>query len=232
MIHHVFGAAIILLAVVASIRMRKLTLTAGVVAALTAGLVYAGAGYTGLGMLGAFFISGTFATSWKRSQKQEFDHETNHRGRNSGQVLANGGVAALAGLLAYLFPGYSLLFTLMMAAALAAATSDTLSSELGMIYGRRFYNIVTLKRDLPGRDGVISLEGTLAGIVGSLLIALVYASGMGFHMRTFVIIVITGTAGNIADSLLGATFERKRLLNNDAVNALNTLIAALLVLLF
>ena len=41
-------------------------------------------------------------------------------------------------------------------------------------------------------------------------------------------IVLAGTAGNLADSLLGALFERGGILNNNAVNFLNTLTAALL----
>jgi uncharacterized protein (TIGR00297 family) len=89
-------------------------------------------------------------------------------------VLANGGVAALCGLLIWLIPspGYPLI--ILLAAALSSATADTLSSELGTVYGRRFYNIISFKPDEKGRDGVISLEGTMTGIAGSAVIAVIY----------------------------------------------------------
>ncbi len=78
-------------------------------------------------------------------------------------MLANGGVAALAGLPAWLYPQQAGLWQLAAAASLASASADALSSELGSIYGRSFYNILTFKKDKCGLDGVISLEGTLWG---------------------------------------------------------------------
>ena len=113
----------------------------------------------------------------------------------------------------------------MMAAAFSSATADTLSSELGSLYGRKFYNILSFKKDTRGLDGVISVEGTLFGVIGSMLIAVVYSAGFGWG-ENFFLIIIAGTIGNLADSLLGALWERKRLLHNDVVNFLNTLIAA------
>lgn len=75
-------------------------------------------------------------------------------------------------------------------------------------------------------NGVVSAEGILLGIGGSLLIALVYGAAFGWSFNSG-IIIIAGTAGNFADSVLGASLERKSYLNNDAVNFLNTCIAAL-----
>jgi len=79
-------------------------------------------------------------------------------------------------------------------------------------------------------DGVISLEGTLIGIVGSCIIAGIYALGWGWN-DSFFFIVFAGTVGNLTDSVLGAVLERKGKIGNDVVNFLNTLAAMLVMLL-
>lgn len=176
-------------------------------------------------MLGAFFVVAVLATSHKKAFKRTLVANDEHQQRrNAGQVIANGGVAAVCGLLAYLMPIERPFLVTAVAAALASATADTLSSELGTVYGKRFYNIITLRPDEKGGDGVISLEGTLIGLAGSALIALIYYLNYGL-LDGSIYIVIAGTAGNLADSLLGATLERKGVIKNDAVNLLNTAIA-------
>jgi uncharacterized protein (TIGR00297 family) len=83
-----------------------------------------------------------------------------------------------------------------------------------------------LRKDQRGLDGVISLEGTCLGIAGAIIIGIVYSLGFGWTDHA-IWIVIGGAAGNIADSVLGATAERRGLLGNNAVNFLNTLTGAL-----
>lgn len=213
-----------------SVKAGKLTAIAGLTGFLVGLFVFAGAGYTGIAMLATFFVPGTLATSWRISQKQHLGLAEKNKGkRTARQVLANAGIAAIAGLLVNVIPEHADLFRLMIAASLASATADTLSSELGNVYGKSFYNIKTFKRDTRGLDGVVSMEGTILGIAGSVCIALVYSIGFGFDMQ-FLLIVITGTIGNLFDSFLGATLERKHYLNNNAVNFLNTAMAAFIIL--
>lgn len=213
-----------------SIAARKLTVTAAFIGALVACMVFAGGGFTGLAMMTIFFILGSAATSWQLKSKQQFNAEEKGR-RTAGQVLANAGTAGFCGLMVLMIPSQAVLFQLMMAASLASATADTLSSELGMVYGRRFFNIITFKADARGLDGVISAEGTLIGIGGAMIIALVYAfgHGLGFFLLG---IVLAGTFGNITDSVLGAVLERKGFIGNNMVNFLNTFAAAIFMLLF
>ena len=119
----------------------------------------------------------------------------------------------------------------MMAAAFSSAAADTVSSELGMVCGKSFFRITSFRADQRGRDGVVSWEGINLGIMASLVLAIVY---FAFHasMRDAVSILIAGTIGNLSDSVLGATLERKNIIGNDLVNFMNTLIASAVILLF
>ncbi|WP_207426198.1 DUF92 domain-containing protein [Pedobacter sp. SYSU D00535] len=224
---------LILLAGIAySVLHRKLTLDAALVGAVLALLIFAGAGYTGVTMMSIFFVSGTIATSVGKRNKQQAGLQEMDKGRrNVSQVLANAGVAALAGLLILLFPKIAAPLQVAMAASLAAACSDTLSSELGNVYGRSYVNILTFKPDRRGLDGVISWEGCLFGLAGSFLIAAVFGLGFGYHWA-FWVVAVAGMAGNLLDSIFGASLQRKGYLTNDAVNFLNTLAAALLSYVF
>jgi uncharacterized protein (TIGR00297 family) len=225
--HHLFAILIILVGAVFSVNAQKLTFSGAFAGASLAAFIYVFAGYTGLAMLTAFFITGTLATFWKKEEKQKIlDADTHQIKRNAAQVVANAAIPALLSALIYPYPEYKSLLQLMIGGSLASATADTLSSELGMIYGRRFYNILSLKSEAKGLDGVVSLEGTLIGVAGAAFIALIYTFGYRLN-DGFWIIVVAGIAGNFIDSLLGAALERKGLLTNDLINFFNTFSAAL-----
>ena len=214
-----------------SLRFKKLTVAGSIAGMLLAILLYLGGGWTGFVLMTAFFVLGTAATSWKRNKKQSIRTVEEHQGRRTaGQVLANGGAGAVLGFLAWLYPQQKEVLLLMTAASFSSAAADTLSSELGSVYGKRFYNILSFKKDERGLDGVVSWEGSLLGLAGSFVIATVYSIGWGWNID-FLWIVIAGTAGNLVDSLLGALLERRGLIQNDLVNFFNTLAAALVALL-
>lgn len=226
---------LLLAAIIASAFFKKLTVPAAITGGILGGLMYAGGGYRGLLLIGVFFVLGTAATSWKKKEKLSIRANAGHQSkRTTGQVIANAGIAALTGLLAILFPSWKDTLQIMMAGSMSAAMADTLSSELGMVYGRRFYNILTWKTDEKGQDGAVSFEGLLIGTAGSVVIAVIYSSGQvaiwprRSQIMPFFIIVLAGTLGNLADSLLGAVFERKGHVSNNTVNLLNTLTGALI----
>jgi uncharacterized protein (TIGR00297 family) len=209
----------------------KLTIAAALTGGLLSILIFAGTGYNGIALLATFFILGTAATSFGMNYKERYGLAEKNKGkRTAGQVIANAGVPAILGLVAWMHPTLSKLAHLMVAATFASAAADTLSSELGNIYGRKFYNILTLKEDTKGLDGVVSREGTLIGFLGSLIIATIYVFDKGWD-ADFIWIIVAGIIGNLSDSILGATLERKNLLSNNTVNFLNTSIAALVALL-
>jgi uncharacterized protein (TIGR00297 family) len=206
-----------------SVLKKKLTVAAALTGGLLAVIVFIGGGFTGIGLLAAFFTLGVSATGWKFNTKlKEGIAEDTQGKRNAAQVFANAGVAAILALLAKYNPGAAEVLLLMLAASFSAATADTLSSELGNVYGRRYYHILSFKKMQRGANGAVSLQGSIAGIMGSAVIALVYVLGTGWNGQHFLVIIIAGTTGNIADSILGLTLENKGLITNNAVNFLNT----------
>ena len=220
-------ATILILGMILSVLTAKLNVSGALLGGVCGMCIFVGAGYTGVMMMAVFFLLGSAATSWKLDQKERSGLAEKNKGRRTaGQVFANAGVAAVSGLAAYFLPALQEVFSLLIAAAFASATADTLSSELGMLYGKRTFNILSMKPDVKGLNGVISIEGTLIGVAGSLVIALVYAVRFGLQ-ADILYIIIAGTMGNLFDSLMGATLERRMVINNNAVNFLNTLFAAL-----
>lgn len=214
-----------------SVKMKKLTAAGALAGTVLAIFIFLGTGFNGIAMIGLFFLLGTIATAWKRGAKEAMEAGENESGgRTAGQVIANGGVAGLMGMLAWIFPQEQAICRLMTAAALASATADTLSSEIGTVYGKKFYSILNFKPAQRGANGSISMEGTITGIAGSLLIAIAYSIPGGWD-QNFALIVIAGTLGNLVDSLLGAKFENKGWLSNNAVNLANTVSAALLAVI-
>ena len=174
----------------------------GAAAALAVGLATGfGLGWRGLLLMLAFFVSSSLLS--KQTTR-------NHR-----QVLANGGVAALAAL-----AGSWIAF----AGALAAATADTWASEIGR-HSRTPPRLITNGTPVPaGTDGGMTLLGTTAGIAGGgLIAALSYVLGQ----PGAAIIAVAGVLGMIVDSILGATAQGKvRWMDNDAVNLAATLTGA------
>lgn len=64
------------------------------------------------------------------------------------------------------------LLSLAYVASFSTKLSDTTASEVGKAYGKRTFLITSLKPVPAGTEGAVSLEGTLAGVVGSAIIAL------------------------------------------------------------
>ena len=120
------------------------------------------------------------------------------------------------------------LFLLALAGAFATAASDTVSSEVGKAFGRRTFLITTLRPVPRGTDGAVSLEGTLAGVAAMVAVASLGFAGGLYPEAGIAIVVAAAFVATTLESLVGATLEKRGLLDNDSVNFLNSLAGALL----
>ncbi len=114
------------------------------------------------------------------------------------------------------------------AASFCTKLSDTCASEIGKAYGKHTFLITTLQPVPRGTEGAVSLEGTIAGIVGSILIALLsWAVGL-IDLTGIVFCVIAAFIATNIESVIGATVQSKfEWLTNEVVNFFNTLIGAI-----
>ncbi|WP_263365208.1 DUF92 domain-containing protein [Edaphobacter bradus] len=164
------------------------------------------------------FVLTSAATRFGRARKEARGVAEARSGRKASQIAANLGVAALFAA-AGRYEGCI--------AALAEATADTVSSEIGQAVGGRALLITTLKPVPAGTDGGVSMWGTVAGVVAA---GAIVAIGAMHHALWPNKAAVMGAAcaGLLFDSLLGATVERRGWMGNDLVNFASTLFAALL----
>src|SRR5690242_7252873 len=117
--NYLVASLVIISAAMLSVITHKLNTIAAITGAVVAVSIFLGAGYIGIAMLAAFFILGSAATSWRMNTKSQLGYAEKNKGqRTAGQVLANGGVAAITGLLALIISSEENLFRVMVAASL------------------------------------------------------------------------------------------------------------------
>ena len=182
-------------------------------------------------LLIAFFGLGGLAAKYRYETKVEYGVAESNRGaRTIRNVLGNTAVAvgAVLGFAASPDLGVEpLLFAYVFAGSIAAAMADTLSSEIGVLYGEPRL-ITSLEEVETGTDGGVTIQGVLAGLGGGLLIGgLALAVLGGVTPAGAAVVAGAGVAGMFADSVLGATLEGW-LLGNQSVNFLSTLVGGLL----
>ncbi len=197
---------------------------------------------SGLMPLAALFALTFLGTRAGRARKAQAGLAEARRGRNAAQVLANLSAAALCispvaawwlrehgpagGALGFADLWVGVAMKTAALAALAEATADTVSSEVGQAFGGRPVLVTTMRRVEPGTDGAVSVLGTLSGVLGGAVVAAVGCWAM--HLGVYGAVVATGCGilGFVADTVLGATVERRGWLGNDLVNFASTLVAA------
>jgi uncharacterized protein (TIGR00297 family) len=195
--------------------------------------IYLGYGYKSFLLLFAFVLLGSVATRLGFSKKAARGVAERRGGARSWrEALANLLAAAFFALLV-ITTHHEAAFLIALVAALAEAAGDTVSSEIGQWTSDRAYLITTFEAVPAGEDGGISLGGTAAGFAAS---AIIMGLGLGlglcgpYRFAGPAIALGAALAGNLFDSFLGATIQRRRLVTNGIVNFAGTSVAGALAL--
>ncbi|MFW6320053.1 MAG: DUF92 domain-containing protein [Bacillota bacterium] len=172
---------------------RKTLSESGVLAAIFIGtLIFAYGGWFAFLFLLVFFVTSAYLNT--------FNKEKAPANRNTAQVLANGGFAALFAVL-YEITGLETYYILIFV-SVAVSASDTWSSEIGRLAKHKPRHILTFKPMHIGLSGAVTLLGLLASIAAGIIFG-----GLSYfaHYNTtlMIYIMVFGFLGSIIDSLLG-----------------------------
>ena len=248
--HLPLAAAIAALVAALAARARALTGRGAVAAAAVGTAVLWTAGWAGAAALFAFFLSSSIV-SHALPDPAAARGEAKGGRRDAGQVLANGGAAAIAAILAAGRPAPALWAV---TSSLAAAAADTWATAIGATSPGLPHHILSGEAIPPGTSGGVTPRGTLGALGGAIVVAA--AAGLvARELRLVLAAASIGFIGMVVDSVAGATVQgrfhcpacdaatertvhrcgtRTRLvagrawLTNDGVNALATGTAALL----
>jgi uncharacterized protein (TIGR00297 family) len=204
-------------------------------------LIWGTLGWQGYVIVMFYFLVGSFVTRVGMAQKEAegiAEKRSGARGPENvwGSALTGALCAIGVGLInSGIFPSpqspitnLQSLLLLGYVASFSTKLSDTCASEVGKAYGKSTFLITTFQAVPRGTEGAVSVEGTLAGAVASLAIALL---GWGIGLIDVLGILWCVLAAFVAtnlESAIGATLQpRFNWLTNELVNIINTLIGAI-----
>ncbi|MGK7895878.1 MAG: TIGR00297 family protein [Xenococcus sp. (in: cyanobacteria)] len=224
-----------LLLVIAWILPKKLLTSWGYLNAWLLGVIVWGTlGWQGYTVVMFYFLVGSAVTKIGIAEKEAAGIAENRSGIRGPENVWGSALTATICALMTIFADSSLqeLLVVGYVASFATKLSDTSASEIGKAYGKSTFLITTFKPVPRGTEGAISLEGTIAGIIASIAIAIIgYFLGMITLVGISYCILAAFIATNI-ESLIGATLqERWQFLTNEIVNFLNTTIGASLAMI-
>ena len=208
----------------AALALGALTPTGAVAAFVVGTLVFAIGRVNGAMALLTFFVtSSLFSRIRSAAKKRAKTFSENDTARDLTQALANGGVPLIL-LVASMFNPcwWSYMFFL---AALASATADTWATEIGTLSRTRPFSLRDFAVVPAGSSGAASGLGTAAAAGGSCTIGIfagLYGQAGGFNGFAFVAVAVSGLAGCVIDSLLGATVQAQYTTDDGALTESKT----------
>ncbi len=181
-----------------------------------------------------YLVLGSLVTKLGFAKKQELGLAEGRGGRRGPEnVWGSAFTGLVLALLIAARIGSPTLLLIGFSASFAAKLADTFGSEIGKRWGRTTLLITNLRPVPAGTEGAVSVEGTLASALGSLLMTLVMG-GLGLlpSGAALLLVLLVGFVATLLESLLGAVGQgRWPWLSNELVNGLQTAWAAGLAML-
>ena len=227
-----FTINIILLAIAFISPKKLLTPVGNINGAILGVLVWGTLGWRGYLIVILYFLVGSGLTFVRMEQKEAEGIAEERSGmRGAGNVWSSALAATICAIATLFYPPIKQLFVLGYVASFCTKLADTTASEVGKAYGKTTYLITTLKPVPRGTEGAVSLEGTIAGILASVVLAVIaWIIGLVSPLG-IVWCVIAAFIATTIESLIGATLEsRFDWLTNDLVNFINTVIGAMVAI--
>jgi len=193
---------------------QKWLTTSGAMAAFwMALLLYASGGLEVFIAPGIFLITGSLLSKLNKNQKEK-------EGRNAVQVFANGitGVIFIFiyGMLhqhVYLMEAFGIReyhsFLTLGNISFCISMADSASSELGIYFKGTVYDILSFKKMPVGVSGGISVQGTIAGLAGAMLLSFAISYAYHYPLIAFFWMSLIGFIGMLVDSILGSLLQVK-----------------------
>ncbi|HET7711728.1 MAG TPA: DUF92 domain-containing protein [Thermoanaerobaculia bacterium] len=179
----------------------------------------------------AFFIVGTGLTRFGYRRKAERGLAQEDAGRRGfSHAFANVGVSSILALCSSGMPAeYAMPMWLAAAAALTTAAADTAGSEIGQLWGRTAFMPLSLRRVPPGTEGAISLQGTAAGVIAAIMVAVTASTvSLGrIDLQIVTVLAVSGVAGSLVESAIGSVNASRGMnIPNGVLNFINTIAGA------
>ena len=205
-----------------------------------------GAGWPMYVALLAFFIIGTATTKLGYGRKARLGLAQESGGRRGfSHAFSNVGVAAICAIAVSRVSRmdespleWMAVVYFMGIASLATAAADTTASEIGQLAGKRAFLPLTLRRVPVGTEGAISVEGTLAGLLGGFAVAAAGVLSLHYGLlptNVSAMFFITAAAflGSYIESIAGSWNRKQtRPVPNGVLNFFNTAVGAVLAYAF
>lgn len=181
----------------------------GAWAAVGVGTAATSAGWAWGTLLVGFFVSSSLLSRWRRRERERRTGGVVAKGgaRDAAQVLANGGMFALAALGLAVHPAPWLQGAA--AGSIAAAAADTWATEVGTLLGGTPRTLLGGRPVPPGTSGAVSAPGSGAMVAGAAAMALL-ALGLGLGGPAASGALAGGMAGALADTLAGGALQEQR----------------------
>ena len=219
----------ILLAIALVLPKKLLTIAGYLHAWLLGVIVWGTLGWQGYTIVMFYFLVGSAVTRIGLEKKEAAGIAEKRSGmRGPENVWGSALTATICGLgtLLVVSPWREWLI-LAYVASFSTKLSDTTASEVGKAYGQRTFLITTLQPVARGTEGAVSLEGTVAGLVASVAIALLAWSVGLIDFLGIIWCTIAALIATNLESVIGATLQSQwKWLTNEVVNIINTLIGA------